>query len=173
MLGAVQFGAFSLAYVTYGFALSASRGLATAPLMVRFSGTDVRPGAVPSPAVPGPPWLLAWPRAPACSRWLRYSAARPGRLPRPRTDTARFALAGQLAVFVLRAWTRSQAFINDTIWALTLLPALAVLRVTGHANVFWFVLAWGITGPSARPSGHGRRGYPQTGWRMAMGIAAA
>ena len=40
-LGAAQFGAFSLAYVTYGFALNASRGLATDPLMVRFSGTDL------------------------------------------------------------------------------------------------------------------------------------
>src|SRR5436190_9044601 len=40
-LGAIQFGAFSLAYVTYGFALNASRGLATDPLMVRFSGTDL------------------------------------------------------------------------------------------------------------------------------------
>ena len=39
-LGAVQFGVFSLAYVTYGFALNASRGLSTDPLMVRFSGTD-------------------------------------------------------------------------------------------------------------------------------------
>src|SRR5580693_7489207 len=40
-LGAVQYGAFSLAYVTYGFALNASRGLATDPLLVRFSGTDL------------------------------------------------------------------------------------------------------------------------------------
>src|SRR5271165_637498 len=40
-LGAVQFGAFSLAYVTYGFALNASRGLSTDPLMVRFSGKDL------------------------------------------------------------------------------------------------------------------------------------
>ena len=40
-LGAAQFGAFSLAYVTYSFALSASRGLATDPLVVRFSGTDL------------------------------------------------------------------------------------------------------------------------------------
>ena len=40
-LGAVQYGAFALAYVTYGFALQASRGLATDPLLVRFSGTDV------------------------------------------------------------------------------------------------------------------------------------
>ena len=41
VLGATQFGAFSLAYVTYAFALTASRGLATDPLMVRFSGTDL------------------------------------------------------------------------------------------------------------------------------------
>ena len=40
-LGAAQYGAFSLAYVTYGFALNASRGLATDPLLVRFSGTDI------------------------------------------------------------------------------------------------------------------------------------
>ena len=40
-LGAVQYGAFGLAYVTYGFALNASRGLATDPLLVRFSGTHV------------------------------------------------------------------------------------------------------------------------------------
>ena len=39
-VGAAQFGAFSLAYVTYGFALNASRGLATDPLLVRFSGAD-------------------------------------------------------------------------------------------------------------------------------------
>ncbi|MDR2986820.1 MAG: hypothetical protein LBV34_18475, partial [Nocardiopsaceae bacterium] len=37
-LGAVQFGAFALAYVTYSFVLNASRGLATDPLLVRFSG---------------------------------------------------------------------------------------------------------------------------------------
>ena len=47
-LGAVQYGAFSLAYVTYAFALNASRGLATDPLLVRFSGTDLRSGGAPS-----------------------------------------------------------------------------------------------------------------------------
>src|SRR5215468_11023047 len=40
-LGATQFGAFSLAYVTYSFVLNASRGLATDPLMVRFSGSNM------------------------------------------------------------------------------------------------------------------------------------
>src|SRR5215813_9647682 len=38
-LGAVEYGAFGLAFVTYGFMLNASRGLATDPLLVRFSGT--------------------------------------------------------------------------------------------------------------------------------------
>ena len=42
VLGATQFGAFSLAYVTYGFALSAARGLAACPLQVRFTAVDVR-----------------------------------------------------------------------------------------------------------------------------------
>src|SRR4051812_7301189 len=41
MLGAEQFGAFSLAYVTYGFILTASRALATDPLIVRFGGSDI------------------------------------------------------------------------------------------------------------------------------------
>src|SRR5689334_13088330 len=39
-LGAEQFGAFSLAYVTYGFILTASRALATDPLIVRFGGAE-------------------------------------------------------------------------------------------------------------------------------------
>ena len=40
-VGAAQFGAFSLAYVTYSFVLNASRGLTSDPLMVRFSGADL------------------------------------------------------------------------------------------------------------------------------------
>ncbi|MEV0502232.1 hypothetical protein AB0I84_32195, partial [Streptomyces spectabilis] len=37
-LGLTAFGVFSLAWVTYGVVLSVSRGLATDPLVVRFSG---------------------------------------------------------------------------------------------------------------------------------------
>ena len=39
----------------------------------------------------------------------------------------------------------SQAFLNDLIWALTLVPALLALRVTHHQHVFWFVLVWGAS----------------------------
>src|ERR1700749_1226260 len=41
VLGATELGAFSLAYVTYGFMLNASRGLGTDPLLVRYSGAEV------------------------------------------------------------------------------------------------------------------------------------
>ena len=39
-LGITEFGIFSLAWVTYGVVLNVSRGLATDPLVVRFSGGD-------------------------------------------------------------------------------------------------------------------------------------
>jgi len=39
-LGATEFGAFSVAYVTYSFVLNASRGLATDPLLVRYSHVE-------------------------------------------------------------------------------------------------------------------------------------
>lgn len=41
-LGATAFGVFSIAWVTYGVILNVSRGLATDPLMVRFSGVTRR-----------------------------------------------------------------------------------------------------------------------------------
>ncbi len=47
----------------------------------------------------------------------------------------------------------SQAFLNDIVWAVTLLPALVLLRVTGHANVFWFVFAWGAAAAVAAAVG--------------------
>ena len=49
----------------------------------------------------------------------------------------------RFAFFVAgRGW---HAFLNDSIWAVTLGGALVLLRVTHHANVFWFTLAWGLT----------------------------
>ena len=35
------------------------------------------------------------------------------------------------------------AFINDSIWALSMIPGLVILQITHHANVFSFVLVWG------------------------------
>lgn len=143
-LGAVQFGAFSLAYVTYSFALAASRGLATDPLMVRFSGAGFRAwrravgGCTGTAAVVG----LAAGCCVLAATAVLHGAPRlaflglgltlPGLMLQDSWRYAFFALG-----------RGSQAFLNDTVWAAALLPALVLLRVTHHLNVFWFLLAWG------------------------------
>jgi O-antigen/teichoic acid export membrane protein len=153
-LGAVQFGAFSLAYVTYSFVLTASRGLATDPLLVRFSAAD----------------LGTWRRAVAnCTG----TAAAVGFVSGAVTlvvaailhGTARgafLALGLTLPALLLQdSWRYSffalgrgsRAFINDLIWALTLLPSLVLVRMSGHGDVFWFVLCWGASAAVAAAIG--------------------
>jgi O-antigen/teichoic acid export membrane protein len=153
-LGAVQYGAFSLAYVTYGFALNASRGLATDPLLVRFSGaippvwrravrsctgTAALVGFVLGTGVLGVGMLLG---GTARLAFLALGLTLPGLL---LQDSWRFAF------FSLGRGT--QAFLNDTVWAVAMLPALVFLRLTGHANVFWFVFAWGAAATVAAAFG--------------------
>jgi len=153
-LGAVQFGAFGLAYVTYSFVLNASRGVATEPLMVRFSGTDLR----------------TWRRAVAnCSGTAAVTGLAAGAcvlaaaaLLDGTAKSAFLALGLTLPGLMLQDSWRfaffaigrgSQALINDTVWAAALLPALVLLRVTGHADVFWYVFAWGTAASVAAAVG--------------------
>ena len=153
-LGAVQFGAFSLAYVTYSFALNASRGLATDPLMVRFSGTDLPTwrravasctgtaaavGLVTGTCVLAAAALLD---GTAKAAFLALGLTLPGLLLQDSWRYSFFALG-----------RGSQAFLNDMIWAVALLPALVFLRATGHADVFWFVFAWGAAAAVAAAVG--------------------
>ena len=153
-LGAVQFGAFSLAYVTYAFALNASRGLATDPLMVRFSGTDLPTwrravtdctgtaavmGLVTGACVVAAAGVLS---GVVGSAFLALGLTLPGLLLQDSWRYSFFALG-----------RGSRAFVNDTVWALTLIPALVVLRATHHADVFWVVFAWGITATIAAAVG--------------------
>jgi O-antigen/teichoic acid export membrane protein len=144
-LGATQFGAFSLAYVTYSFALNASRGLATDPLVVRYSnanqaewrravaqstGTAATVGLVAGACSLGVAMILhGTPRL----AFLALGLALPGLLLQDSWRYAFFAVG-----------RGGQAFLNDTVWTLSLLPALGLLRVSHHGTVLWFVLAWGL-----------------------------
>jgi O-antigen/teichoic acid export membrane protein len=143
-LGAAQFGAFSLAYVTYGFAINASRGLSIEPLLVRFSGTDL------------PTWRRATAGCAGTALLVGLAtgvcALAAGALVGDTTGLAFLGLGLTLPGLLLQdSWRYSffalgrghHAFINDTIWAVIQIPALVLLKVSGHANVFWFVLAWG------------------------------
>ena len=153
-LGATAFGAFSLAYVTYAFALNASRGLATDPLVVRFSNADHatwRRAVAQSSGTS----LMVGLVAGACA--LAAAAALDG-----TAKLAFLALGLTLPGLMLQdSWRYAffavgrgrQAFLNDTIWTLSLLPALVILRVTHHGTVFWFVLVWGAAATLAGCAG--------------------
>jgi len=153
-LGAVQFGAFGLAYVTYGFALNASRGLSTDPLMVRFSGKDLSTWRRAVATCTGTAVLVglaagvcvlsaaALLKGTAGAAFLALGLTLPGLMLQDSWRYSFFALG-----------RGSQAFLNDTVWAVALLPALALLRVTGHASVFWFVTAWGAAAAVAAAVG--------------------
>jgi O-antigen/teichoic acid export membrane protein len=153
-LGAVQYGAFALAYVTYGFALNASRGLATDPLLVRFSGTDI------------PTWRRAVTKCTGTAATVGLTAgAIILAVAALLSGTARLAFVAlgltMPGLMLQDSWRfsffalgrGSQALLNDTIWTVALIPALALLRATGHANVFWFVFAWGAAAAVAAAIG--------------------
>lgn len=143
-LSPTEFGAFSIAYVTYAFALNASRGLATEPLLVRFSNSDVST------------WRKAVSRSTGTSLMN-------GVVMGMCTLTAAFAMGGTLRMaFIALAmvlpglmlqdsWRYAffalgrghHSFLNDTIWTLSMVPAVVALRMTHHRSVFWFILLWG------------------------------
>ena len=143
-LGAAQFGAFSLAYVTYGFAVNASRGLSIEPLLIRFSGTDL------------PTWRRATAGCTGTALMVGIvsgaCALAVGVIVGGKTGLAFLALGLTMPALLLQdSWRYAffalgrghHAFINDTAWALVQVPLLALVMMSGHANVFWFVLAWG------------------------------
>lgn len=153
-LGAAQFGAFSLAYVTYGFAINASRGLSIEPLLVRFSGTDLSTWRRASAGCTGTALLVGL-AAGTC-------ALVAGPLTGGATSKAFVALGLTLPGLLLQdSWRYSffavgrghHAFINDAVWAAIEIPLLVWLRTSGHASVFWFVLVWGMAATVAAAVG--------------------
>lgn len=146
LLGATQFGAFSLAFVTYGFAINASRGLSVEPLLIRFSGTDLPTWRRATALCTGTALLVGLATG-AC-------ALAAGTLIGGTTGLAFAALGLTLPGLMLQdSWRHSffalgrgyHAFINDTVWAAVQIPLLVFLKVSGHANVFWCVFVWGAS----------------------------
>ncbi len=147
-LGTFAFGIFSLAWVTYGVVLNISRGLATDPLMVRFSAVPEarwRSGVASAAGTAigvgfatGVVSLVAGLAAggPLGNAFVALAAVLPGLL---LQDAWRFAFFAHGA--------GKKAFVNDCVWGVALLPALYVAAQI-H-TVVAFVLAWGISGAVA------------------------
>ncbi|TKG73703.1 MATE family efflux transporter [Prauserella endophytica] len=151
-LGVTGFGVFTLAWVTYGVLLNVSRGLATDPLVVRFSGAaDERwrsavarssgtalliglgSGALSVLAGLALGGVIGW-------AFLGLGVVLPGLLVQDSWRYAFFA-AGQ----------GQKAFLNDIVWAAAMVPALFLAAKSG--TVFAFVLAWGLS--AALAAGYG------------------
>ncbi|MFC9428051.1 hypothetical protein [Streptomyces sp. NPDC056987] len=151
-LGLAAFGVFSLAWVTYGVVLSVSRGLATDPLVVRFSGVPEASwrGAVARSsgtalgvgAVIGGVCLVIGPVVGGAvgAAFACLGVMLPGLL---LQDAWRYAF--------FAAGTGRKAFVNDLVWGVALVPAMVVAARVG--SVAAFVLAWG--GSAAVAAGYG------------------
>ncbi|MGW5776598.1 hypothetical protein [Streptomyces sp. NPDC003863] len=151
-LGPTAFGVFSLAWVTYGVVLGASRGLATDPLVVRFS------------AVPEASWRAAAARSSGAALGLGAAVGAVcllvglalGGSVGPAFACLGVVLPGLLLQDAWRfaffaAGAGKKAFLNDLVWGVALVPAMVVAARVG--SVAAFVLAWG--GSAAVAAGYG------------------
>ena len=145
-LAPAAFGAFSLTYVTYGFALTASRGLTTDPLLVRYSGVEVARWRRATGLASGTAIIvgLAFGSLALIAATIMGGSAGAGFLALGLTlpglmlqDCWRYCFFAMGRGF--------HALLNDSIWAVALVPGIAILRITGHADVFWVVFVWGAT----------------------------
>ncbi|MEV3855833.1 hypothetical protein AB0J38_16105 [Streptomyces sp. NPDC050095] len=151
-LGVTAFGVFSLAWVTYGVVLSVSRGLATDPLVVRFSG------------VPDVSWRGAVARSSGTALGVGAAVGAGclavGLVVGGRVGPAFACLGVMLPGLLLQdAWRYSffaagigrKAFVNDVVWGVALVPAMVAAARVG--TVAAFVLAWGASATVAAAYG--------------------
>jgi O-antigen/teichoic acid export membrane protein len=148
--GPQAFGAFSLAFITFTVILNASRGTATDPLMVRFSGatgerwreatsaasaTAIMIGVVAGVGCVVVGLLLPHPVGPA---FIALGVLLPGLM---LQDSVRFA-------FFATGRPRA-ALLNDVVWTVLLLLALVLVHMAGNhgdtAGVVLCLVAFGGT----------------------------
>jgi O-antigen/teichoic acid export membrane protein len=144
--GASSFGAFTLAYVTYSVVLNAARGLATDPLLVRYSGaaperwrravsassaTALTVGVVIGLVCVVAGLLLPRPVGPV---FVALGAGLPGLM---LQDSWRFAFFAQGRGF--------RALLNDLVWTVLLILALVAMHYIGGGDPARCLLAFGGT----------------------------
>jgi len=139
-----DFGAFSLAFFIYAFAISLARAYPLDPLLIRYSvaspekwrrgaaaavGTSTGVACVAAIGLIAVGVLVGGPMGAAL---LALGATLPGLLTQDAWRVAFFA-----------AGRARSAFINDVVWALFLVPAFALAGLAG-ASLFAIMLAWGL-----------------------------
>ncbi|MCX5071943.1 hypothetical protein ACWGCI_13330 [Streptomyces sp. NPDC054949] len=151
-LGLAAFGVFSLAWLTYGVVLNVARGLATDPLVVRFSGA------------PEASWRAAAARSSGAALGVGMvlgAVCLAVGLGLGGSVGSAFACLGVVlpALLLQDAWRFAffaagagrKAFVNDLVWGVALVPAMVVAARVG--SVAAFVLAWGASAAVAAAYG--------------------
>lgn len=145
-LEATEFGAFSLAFVTFGFVLSGSRGTSTDPLMVRFSGASGPAWRSAVAAASGTAWATGLLAGLVC---LALGVLLPSQV-----GVAFIALAVGLPGILLQDSCRfaffscgrgDRAFVNDLLWTVLQLAALGALLATHSVNVLSCMLVFSLS----------------------------
>lgn len=153
-LDSERFGAFTLAYVTFGVVLNASRGLSTDPLVVRFSGK------------PRDEWARAVAASSATATVVGTASGLVcvvvGLLLPPLVGLGFVALGAVLPFLMLQdswrfaffaAGESRRAFFNDVVWSVLQLSAVFALYFSGRASVVSCLLAFGLTAALAAAFG--------------------
>ena len=143
-LGVEAFGVFSIAWVTYGLVINISRGLATDPLMVRYSAVPseewrgaVR-GAAGTALVVGcatgaVSLILGLSMGGAIGKaFVALGIILPGLM---LQDSWRFGF--------FAAGHGQKAFLNDVVWGVAMIPPMILAKA--HSSVVAFLLAWGVS----------------------------
>jgi O-antigen/teichoic acid export membrane protein len=142
--GSTAFGTYSLAFATYLVTLNVSRGLATDPLVIRYSGTKGPVWRNGLAAGAGMALIVGLVSGIACllaglafeglmrAAFLALGLTMPGLILQDTYRLSFFALArGGLA------------FLNDLLWVVVQFLGLALLIGTHQLSVFGLVLVWG------------------------------
>jgi O-antigen/teichoic acid export membrane protein len=144
--GASSFGAFALAFVTYTVVINAARGLATDPLLVRYSGSASGPWRRATSSATGTSLAVGVVAGVLCvvaglllpdavgPVFIALGIALPGLAVQ---DSWRFAF--------FAAGRGSSAFINDLFWTVLLVSALVVMHHLGDGSATRCLLAFGGT----------------------------
>jgi O-antigen/teichoic acid export membrane protein len=144
--GASSFGAFTLAFITYTVVINAARGLATDPLVVRYTGDQNRRWRRATSSASGTALAVGLVAGTVCAvaglflpdpvgqMFIALGVGLPGLA---LQDSFRFAF--------FACGRGSLAFINDLFWTVLIALSILLLYLQGRSNAQTCLLAFGIT----------------------------
>ncbi len=143
-VGVRELGAFSLAFSVYLFSLNVSRALGTEPLGVRFTRPSPREWRQAVRSATGLATVIGVLASLICLVTGSVVGGHHGR-------TFLVLAVFMPSLLVQDGWRYAffavgrggQAFLNDLVWALALVPAFAALLISGTKSIELFMLAWG------------------------------